>query len=47
MLKDLQEMIKEVNPFAQKYVQAGNIIQETPAVDVKLVLKTTGATVDP
>ena len=47
VLKDLQEMIKEVNPFAQKYVQAGNIIQETPAFDVKLVLKTTGATVDP
>ena len=39
VLKELQEMIKEVNPYAHLYKQAGYIMRENPTEDVKLVLR--------
>ena len=47
IMKDLQEMIKEVNPYAQIYQQATDMLQDKPTKDVKLVLKTTGRNIDP
>ena len=40
-------MMKEVNPYAQKYCHVADVINENPAEDVKLVLKATGNKVDP
>ena len=40
-------MIKEVNPFAQKYIQAGDVLKENPTEDVRIVLKIAGHTIDP
>ena len=39
MLKELQDMIKDVNPYAHLYQQAGNIMRENPTQDIKLVLR--------
>ena len=39
VLRELQEMIKEVNPYAHLYKQAGDIMKENPTEDIKLVLK--------
>ena len=39
-------MIKEVNPYAQMYQQAADILRENPMEDVRLVLKTTGSKID-
>ena len=39
VLKELQDMIKELNPYAQLYKQAGDIMSENPTEDVKLVLR--------
>ena len=39
MLKELQDMIKEVNPYAKLYRQAGDIMKENPTEDVKLILR--------
>ena len=47
ILKELQEMIKKVNPYAQIYQQAADILRENPMEDVRLVLKTTGTKIDP
>ena len=40
-------MIKEVNPYAEKYKQVGEVIKDKPTEDVQLVLQATGKTVDP
>ena len=45
--KELQDMMKEVNPYAEKYCHVGNIIKENPTFDIKLVLRATGNKVDP
>ena len=39
VLQELQDMIKEVNPYAQIYKHAGEIMRENPTEDVKLVLR--------
>ena len=39
VLQELQEMVKEVNPYAQVYQQAGEIIRQNPTEDIKLVLR--------
>ena len=39
MLKDLQDMIKMVNPYAQLYQQAGDIMRENLTEDIQLVLR--------
>ena len=39
MLKELQDIIKAVNPYAQLYKHAGDIMKENPSQDVKLVLR--------
>ena len=41
VLKELQDMIKEVNPYAHLYKQAGDIIRENPTEDVKLSVEST------
>ena len=40
-------MIKEVNPYAAKYKQIGEVMKDKPTEGVQLVLKATEATVDP
>ena len=47
ILKELQEMIKQVNPYAKKYQQAADMLKEMPTEDVRIVLKTTRSTIDP
>ena len=47
LMQELQGMIKEVNPYAVKYKQIGEVMKDKPTEDVQLVLKATGATVDP
>ena len=47
IIKDLQEMIKEVNPYALMYQQAADMLQDKPTEDVRLVLKTTRRNIDP
>ena len=47
LLKELQEMIKCTNPYAQTYIHAGDILRENPAAEIKLVLKATRETIDP
>ena len=39
VVKELQDMMKEVNPYAQIYQQAGDIIRERPTEDIKLILR--------
>ena len=39
VLKELQDIIKAVNPYAQLYKHAGDIMKENPSQDVKLVLR--------
>ena len=46
-MQELQGMIKEVNSYAVKYKQIGEVMKDKPTEDVRLVLKATGATVDP
>ena len=46
-LKELQGMIKEVNPYAKFYRHVGDMIQENPVQDIQLALQATGKTVDP
>ena len=47
LLKELQDMIKDENPYAEKYIHVSNVINEKPTEDVQLVLKATRDTVDP
>ena len=47
LLKDLQDMMKDINPYAQKYSHVGDIIKERPTADIQLVLKATRETIDP
>ena len=37
--KELQDMIKDVKPYADLYKQAGDIIKENPTEDIKLILR--------
>ena len=39
LLKQLQEMIKTVNPYAHIYKQAGEIMSGNPSEDIKLILR--------
>ena len=39
MLKELQDMIKEINPYTHLYQQAGDIMKRNPTEDIKLVLR--------
>ena len=43
----MQQMIKNVNPYAHKYLKVAETIAENPALDVKLVLRLPGRQVDP
>ena len=47
LLQELQDMMKDINPYAQKYKHVGNVIRENPTEDIQLVLKTTRQTIDP
>ena len=40
-------MMKELNPYAQKYCHVGDVIKQNPTMDIKLVLRATGNQVDP
>ena len=40
-------MIKSVNPYAQKYLQVADLIEENPVSDVRLVLRSPTKKVDP
>ena len=42
LLLELQQMIKNVNPYAHKYLQVPETIAENPAGDIKLVLRSPG-----
>ena len=42
LLLELQQMIKNVNPYAHKYLQVAEHIAENPVVDIKLVLGSPG-----
>ena len=42
LLLGLQQMIKDVNPYAHKYLQAAETIAENPTGDSKLVLRSLG-----
>ena len=39
VLKELQDMIKDVDSYAHLYQQAGDIMRENPTEDIKLVLR--------
>ena len=39
LLLELQQVIKNVNPYAHKYLQVTEHIAENPAVDIKLGLR--------
>ena len=39
LLKELQEMIKDVNPYAKEYMHVGEVIKQKPTEDIRLVLK--------
>ena len=39
LLEELQEKMKEINPYAQEYCHVGDVIKQSPTADVKLVLK--------
>ena len=49
VLKELQDMIKDVNPCAAVYKQAGDIVRENPTQDIKLVFRAHDerSTIDP
>ena len=47
ILQKLQEMMREVNPYAKVYTRIGEILKDSPATDLHLVLKKTRDTVDP
>ena len=42
LLQELQQMIKNVNPYVHKYLHVAETIAENPAVDIKLVLRLPG-----
>ena len=42
LLLELQQMIKNVNPYAHKNLQVAEHIPENPAFDIKLVLRSPG-----
>ena len=42
LLLELQQMIKNVNPYVHKYLQVAETIAENPAGDIKLVLRSPG-----
>ena len=42
LLLELQQMIKNVNPYAHNYLQVAETIAENPAGDIKLVLRSPG-----
>ena len=46
LLLELQQMIKNVNPYTHKYLQVAEHIAENPAVDIKLVLRSPGKCID-
>ena len=39
--------MKDVNPFAQKYCHVGNVINQNPREDIKLVQRASGSGLDP
>ena len=47
VLLELQQMIKNVNPYAHKYLQVAETIAENPTGDIKLVLRLPGKQMDP
>ena len=47
LLKELQDMMTEVNPYAQIYCHIDNVIKEKPTENVQLGVKATRDTIDP
>ena len=47
LVMELQDMIKEVNPYEKNYKHVGDMIWENPVQDIHLVLQATGKTIDP
>ena len=46
LLKELQDLMKEINPYARQYCHVGDVMKQNPSIDIKLVLKASGDTVD-
>ena len=46
-LQELQDMMKEINPYAQAYIHVGDVMKDKPAEDVQLVLQTSQESIDP
>ena len=46
-LQELQDMMKEINPYAQAYMHVGDVMKDKPAEDVQLVLQTSQESIDP
>ena len=42
LLLELQQMLKIVNHYADKYLQVAETMVENPTVDIKLVLRSPG-----
>ena len=47
LLKELQDVIKDINPYAKTYMHVADVISQKPTEDVHLVLMVTRKTVDP
>ena len=47
VVKELQDMIKTINPYAHTYLQVSEVMNQNPTGDIQLVLRSPGAQVDP
>ena len=47
LLLELQQMIKSVNPYAHKYLQVADLMEEHPIGNIKMVLRSPTKQVDP
>ena len=46
ILAELQQMLYNINPYVDKFRQAGNLLKHNPSLDLKLVI-TNNRTKDP
>ena len=46
-MKELQDMINTINPYAHTYLQVSEVMNQNPTGDIQLVLRSPGAQVDP
>ena len=47
LLRESQDMVKEINPYAKMYGHEADMIWQNPTEDIQLVLKATWKTIDP